>query len=46
MEAVGKNDAAEELFDMLQAEDAYVPSRGRETEGKPQETGKRKGVRT
>ena len=42
-----KLDATDELFDLLEAEDAYVPTRGRETaDGASQETGKRKGVRT
>ena len=40
-----KNDAAEGLFDMLEAEDAYVPTRGREKD-EPPPTGQQKGVRT
>jgi len=42
-----KSDAAEELFDMLKAEDAYVPTRGKESDASaPQEAKKKKGVRT
>ena len=36
-------DAAEELFDMLQEKDAYVPTRGKEKEGGSNDTGKGKG---
>jgi hypothetical protein len=36
-------DAAEELFSMLQAKDAFVPTRGKEKEGASNDTGKAKG---
>jgi ribosomal protein L31 len=42
---VGKINPAEGLFDMLEAEDAYVPTRGREKD-EPLPTGQQKGGRT
>lgn len=42
---MGKINPAEGLFDMLEAEDAYVPTRGREKD-EPLPTGQQKGGRT